>query len=192
MKRSILIFLVLGLSIILFGCSKDEFLAPGVDQGDQGTIFLKSAKTGIFTGVCTPVDPDNGVWYDLADDWRVTGTSLWTFESDEGATEVWGTSELFVDIGKPNGVPKGKPEGLSRGKWDVTWDGIVTPILDEDEAQIGVNIVCNAYGTGTKGAVKGLVAEWTYTMNWRFADDPSTFFYETEGFIEKNKKKNKD
>jgi len=185
MKRSNLMFLILGFSIIFFGCSKDDFMAPDIDQSDQGTIYLKAAKVSTFTGVCTPVDPDNGVWYDLADDWRVTGTSQWKFESDPGATEVFGTAVLFVDIGKPNGVPPGKPDGVFRGKWEIAWDGIITPIL-EDDVQIGINIVCDAYGTGTKGAVKGLVAEWTYTMNYLFAD-PNTFCYETEGFIEKDK-----
>ena len=100
-------------------------------------------------------------------------------------SEMSGTAELFVDTGKPNGVPKGNPEGVFRGKWEITWDGIKTPILDADDV-IGINIVCEAVCTGVEGAVKGLVAEWTYTMNF-IITDPATFFYATEGFIKKDK-----
>ena len=44
MKRSRLVFLIIGVSIIFFGCSKDDFLAPELDQSDQVTASLKSAK----------------------------------------------------------------------------------------------------------------------------------------------------
>ena len=44
MKSSNLMFLVLGLSIVFFGCSKDDFLAPELDQSHQVTGALKYAQ----------------------------------------------------------------------------------------------------------------------------------------------------
>ena len=44
MKRSKLVFLIIGVSIIFFGCSKDDFLAPELDQSDQLTASLKGTK----------------------------------------------------------------------------------------------------------------------------------------------------
>ena len=185
MKRSILMLLVIGVAMIFFGCEKMDPLVPDSNI-DQEITSLKAAKVRTFTGTCIPIDvnpPIINKWYDEADEWRVTGTTLWT-QPDPDVFE--GTAELFVDIGKPNGVPKGNPEGVFRGKWEITWDGIQTPIMDADE-MVGLKIVCDAYGIGKEGAVKGLVAEWTYTMNLLFADEANTFYYETEGFIKKDK-----
>ncbi len=43
MKLSKLMFLAIGAAIIFSGCSKDEFLAPELDQIDQAESTLKSA-----------------------------------------------------------------------------------------------------------------------------------------------------
>jgi hypothetical protein len=44
MKRSNLVFLLLGVTIVFFCCAKDDFLTPELEQGDQETASLKAAK----------------------------------------------------------------------------------------------------------------------------------------------------
>ena len=170
MKRSNLMFLILGLSIIFFGCSKDDFMAPDIDQNDQGEVSLKSLKNEKtpFSGTCVIVnlgDPGtttvlpNGKtlikgqtaeWYDEADDARVTGQTFWyinwLMEEEPNTAKLWGKSELFVKNGG--------------GKWEISWHGYQTPTPD------GFIIVCDAVGTGKEGEVKGLVAKWTYIMDF--------------------------
>lgn len=43
MKRSKLGFLVIGVAIVFFGCSEDDFLTPDLDQRDLVTTSLKKA-----------------------------------------------------------------------------------------------------------------------------------------------------
>jgi hypothetical protein len=70
MKRSNLVFLIIGVTIIFFGCSKDDFLAPELDQSDQVTASLKSAAkpSAHLTGAMDlyfdllAVPPDDPVW----------------------------------------------------------------------------------------------------------------------------------
>ena len=42
MKRSFLLSLVIGVTIIFFGCSENSFMTPEFDQSDQSTTRLKS------------------------------------------------------------------------------------------------------------------------------------------------------
>jgi len=42
MKRSFLLLLVIGVTIIFFGCSEGSFMTPEFDQSDQVTAHLKS------------------------------------------------------------------------------------------------------------------------------------------------------
>ena len=42
MKRSFLLSLVIGVTIIFFGCSENSFMTPEFDQSDQVTAHLKS------------------------------------------------------------------------------------------------------------------------------------------------------
>jgi len=71
MKSSNLVFLVLGVTIIFFGCSKDDSLTPESDLSDQVTTSLKSAKkpsahlTGAMDLYFNPgvfLDPTEPVW----------------------------------------------------------------------------------------------------------------------------------
>ncbi len=193
MKRSIFVFLVLGATIIFFGYSKIDPLAPELGQSDQVTTSLKSLQKGdvktSFTGTCTFVAPlDPGVtdtlpdgkiqvkeqiaqWYDEGSDSRITGKSIWYvnwLKEDELNAKIWGKAEIFVGVKDPDDEPI--------GKWEISWQGWQTQTSD------GYKIVCDAVGEGKEGEVKGLVANWTYTMNNSLGVD-STFFYKTEGHI---------
>ncbi len=191
MKHSNLMLLIIGVAIIFFGCSKDDFLAPELSQNDQGTVSLKSAKTPFieFSGVTTPVlqlfDPGistvlpNGKtkvtgmvadWYDAASDPLVTGTSIWyenwLFEADGSSAKIWGKADLNLDIG---------------GTWKISWHGTVTAyegytLFDPTHP---FTAVCYAVGTGKTGAVKGMVAHTTYTFD--FDGTPETFFWSFTG-----------
>ena len=124
-----------------------------------------------FQGTCTFVSPVPNTWYDETDDWRTTGTTIW----DQPDTAVFaGTAELIVD---PENT-----DGESRGKWEMTWEGSMTPSSD------GMILVANAEGTGIEGEVNGLKASWTYTMTydgeWPPNPPNSTFYYVIEGTIE--------
>ena len=50
----------------------------------------------------------------------------------------------------------------------------------DPEGQDPVSLPVDATGIGKEGAVKGMVAKWTYTFNF------GGFFYETEGYIQSN------
>ena len=191
MKRSNLMFLVIGVSIIFFGCSKDDSLAPELDQSDQVTNSLKSAKTPFieFSGVSTPVlqlfDPGTSTvlpngkikvtgmvadWYDDAGDVNYTGQSIWyenwLFEADGSSAKIWGKADLNLDIG---------------GTWKISWHGTITAeegytLFDPSHP---FTAVAYAVGTGKTGAVKGMVAHSTYTFD--FDGSPETFFWSFTG-----------
>ncbi len=187
MKRTNLMFLVIGLAIIFSGCSKDNSLAPELSQSDQET-FLKASKipfTGTSMPAGLPIGGDTtflpngktlitGVtveWYDHSDSCAgmITGSSYWTANSltdPDGSAKMWGKADIIVD-----------GENCS-GKWELSWHGYLT--LYEDGS--GLEIICDANGTGKEGDVKGMVGKWTYTMNYVFSD-PTTFFYATDGYI---------
>ncbi len=103
------------------------------------------------------------------DDWRVTGTTLWV-QPDEGVFE--GTAELFVDARNPHDE--------NSGKWEMTWFGSMTPSADGSSTLI----VAEAFGMGVEGKVRGMKANWTYTMT--YDGTPETFFYVVKGSIEKS------
>ena len=176
MKRLNLMALVIGVTILFSGCSKEDFSPPGLDPVDQEITSLKAAKVKrSFTGICTlttPPNPGDNAWYDATDDWRVTGTTVWV---QPDATIFGGTATLFVDAKNPHDE--------NRGKWEMTWSG------ELDFGAEGVVIVTNATGIGVEGKVKGMEAKWTYTMNYIGTDFPNpenpTFFYAIEGNIVK-------
>jgi len=62
MKHSNLVFLAIGVAIIFFGCSKDDFLAPESDQRDQVTASLKSAKPSSNLMGTMELDFTFGAW----------------------------------------------------------------------------------------------------------------------------------
>ena len=109
MKRSSLLLLLIGVAIIFFGCTKDDLVEPDLNLADQETTALKAAKVKrTFTGICMPIDvppPTINEWYDASDDWRVTGTTIWT----QPDLDVFGgTAELFVEATNPHDENRGK------------------------------------------------------------------------------------
>jgi len=178
MKRSKLMILVMGAAIIFFSCEKMESALPEPDQPDlEMASLMFTQANGTFEGICTPVEMTAEInkWYDATDDWRVTGTTIWV----QAADGFYGTAELFVDAKNPHDE--------NRGKWEMTWTGSITPTAD------GILLVASAEGIGVEGKVKGMEANWTYTMNYIGADFPNpanpTFFYKIEGSIEKNNRR---
>jgi hypothetical protein len=69
MKRSILMFLVIGVTIIFFGCSEDSSLTPVSDQSDLAATRLKGTKPSanligemdLYADLAA-VWPDDPVW----------------------------------------------------------------------------------------------------------------------------------
>ncbi|MCK5135356.1 MAG: hypothetical protein KAR19_06165 [Bacteroidales bacterium] len=117
MKRTSLMLLVIGVAIIFFGCTKEDLMDPELNLVDQETTALKSAKAKrTFEGICTFVKPVPNTWYDASDDWRVTGTTIW-LQPDINVFS--GTAELFVDAKNPHDE--------NRGKWEMIWEGTLTP-----------------------------------------------------------------
>ena len=187
MKRLNLMFLIIGLAIIFSGCSKDDSLAP-LDQSDQETNLKKANVKTPFTGTSSPdftppeapyagiitvlpngktkVKGETAWWYDYSeDDWRITGGSKWYINrliGEDGIQKVWGKTEIFVDG--------------NRGKWEISWHGYLYPTL------VGLSGYVDAVGSGKEGEVKGLVAKWTYSINFD-ASDMTTLYYATEGYI---------
>jgi len=175
MKRLITLFLVAAVTMFFYSCSENNSTAPEFSQSDQVTSTLAKEKIKrTFTGICTnvfpPNIPGNNEWYDAADDWRVTGTTIWV----QNPAVFGGTATLFVDAKNPHDE--------NRGKWEMEWTGKI--VLVEG----GALIVATATGVGVEGKVKGMTANWTYTMNY-VGDLPPTpnesFFYVIEGNIDK-------
>ena len=183
MKRSNLMFLVIGVAIIFFGCSKDDPLVPGLSQNDQGTTSLKAAKIKTpFSGYCSflaVLDPGEDVllpngttlrtgyvsqWKDNSDDPLVAGISTWTMnwliEEDGITAKIWGKAEILLNDG--------------RGKWKLSFHGNVT------NTEVGMIIEDVCVGTGKEGEVEGMVAKWAHKMDFDFSN-PATFVYNFEG-----------
>ena len=178
-------YLIIGTAFLFIGCTEGSILVDDVNQNDMEKISNKVTRTA-FIGTSTPVAPiepgieyelPNGKvftkgqifeWNDVADDWRVTGKSIWYISSmtqKDGIEKLMGKAELFVED--------------DRGKWEMSWHGYLTYV------EGGFDIYVDAIGTGKSGDVKGLVAKWIYTMNFRFAD-ASSFLYLSEGYIQSN------
>ena len=184
MKRLINVFLIVVSVFLLLSCQDNNPTNPAQNQNDQTMIpdskqtdnrFSPFAKVvSHFTGTSNfvaPLEPGtervlpNGKtlvleqkaeWYDEASDARVTGQTIWVINkllNKDGTGRVWGSAVLNVDDG---------------GKWDMIWWGTLT----------SEGIVAKAVGSGVEGAVKGLTAKWTYTM-----DFAQGFFYTSKGII---------
>ena len=178
MKHLKLIILIIGVSIFFFGCSKDNSLAPNQSQNDDVTSTYKAKKVHThFAGTSVPFpnldNPNENRWYDEADDWRVTGISIWVADPmipiNESTFELGGTAVLFVDA----------PEDDDPiGKWETTWWGTMTFTSPDGST---FRIVAHAVGIGVEGEVEGLTARWKYTMD--FDGSPETLMYVTKGKI---------
>jgi len=179
MKRSILVLLVIGVTIIFLGCSEDNCTAPvESNQAFAGTsIWVADIDPGVTTtldGGKTLITGQTSEWYDSTGVSMVTGKSFWDVNwliEEDGNAQLWGTSELLVDD--------------DRGKWKLTWSGQRTPTgggtFVEWESPFRIEV--EAVGTGIEGDVNGLEAKWTFTMD--FNGDFSTLFYKSEGYIVK-------
>ena len=105
----------------------------------------------------------------------VTGQSIWyanwLMEEEPNTAKIWGKAEIIVEGGG--------------GRWELSWYGWRTPTGEAPfiEWVSPFKLVVDAVGTGKEGAVKGLVAKWTYTMD--FDGDFSSLFYNSEGYIVK-------
>ena len=176
MKRLNLLFLILGVvTIVFFGCKEDECPTPTPTEFTGTSIPVLPGDEGITTVLPdgrTLIDGQTAEWYEEATDWMVTGQSFWIvnwlIEKEPPFTaQLWGTAVINVGV-KNTG-------DASRGKWELSWQGVQTPTQD------GFKIVVDAVGTGTEGEVKGLFANWTYTMNYN--GTPESMFYATAGTI---------
>ena len=164
--------LIAGVTMLFFGCEKDNSLGPDLSQGDEAEASLKAKKVPThFAGISTPTTPPNpgdNAWYDAADDPRVTGIGVWITDGVEQINditfELWGTAELTVDGGL--------------GKWESTWHGTQTLT---NTAGTTFRIVAHSVGAGTEGDVEGLTARWKYTMD--FDGTPESFKYVIKGKI---------
>ena len=174
MKHSILMFLVIGAIMILFGCSGDNPTAPVVNQNDQAPASLAKVKTE-FSGISTTfavLDPGKTVTLpdgrvlirglvvqteDILTDSRVTGIVTWVVNLDiypDGTDKRWGTGELIIP-------------GI--GRWDMPYKGW----LREGHVTYEVD------GHG-KGELRGLKAHWTYLK------PPNQGFFDVQGYIIEN------
>jgi len=174
-------FLVIGVTIIYFGCSENNTTAPELSQGDQVTTTLAKAKL-TFEGISECLYREEGVptilpngkilvvgkaqYLDVVDNPRVSGLALWTTnkkkEADLYSVKLWGKIELFVGVAKVEDVDN------AMGKWDISFHGYKT----------GPFVVIEATGQGKEGSVKGLVAKWEYKMDIR-----QGFTFTTKGLI---------
>jgi hypothetical protein len=172
MKHLLVFLMLLGCILIFSNCSEDELTKSDYPTSDEDIILRAGPDKRPFEGICTFVTFEGGnTWYDDTDDWRTTGTTVWT----ETGPGFEGTCLLYV-------APK-NPHDEYRGIWELTWTGTIT--FHDD----GVLIVAEATGIGVEGKVEGLSANWTYTMNYIGNDFPNpeneTFVYMIEGNIDK-------
>ncbi|NOX84867.1 MAG: hypothetical protein GXO86_02705 [Chlorobi bacterium] len=184
MKHSKLIVVIFALTIIFFGCSKDNTQlaepeqVPGMVDSTQTNFTGRSDfVVHIYPGDTTflrdgviLVKGSKSEWYeDALSCWEITGRSFWTVNQliyPDGNAKLWGKAEILVDCDK------------GQGKWELSWNGILTPTKYPD----GIKIVAFAHGFGKEGIVKGKVGKWTYTMKFDH-NDPTTFFYTSEGYF---------
>jgi len=97
-------------------------------------------------------------YFEKATDPRVVGVSLWYVDAiinEDGSMKYWGTAELIVDN---NG-----------GRWDMTWFG---------RKSSDGGAIAHVLGTGKEGAVKELIAKWTFIRK-----PGESKYYRTEGMI---------
>ena len=101
MKRLVTLFLIATVTMFFYSCSEKSSTVTGLEQNDQ-LVQPMAKKITQFTGTCTLIHfaPENA-WYDLTNDARVTGVTVWITEGTEPlgkkTTKLWGTAELFVD-----------------------------------------------------------------------------------------------
>jgi hypothetical protein len=169
MKRSIVMTLVVGVGLILFGCSEKNPTSP---ESSQPAAPLEKVVT-YFTGTSVNIgalDPGKTVALpggkvlirglvvqteDVLSDSRVSGVVTWVVNLDILAPDNdtrWGSGELII---------------ANVGKWDMTYKGYRTP-------EEGVRYEVDGHG---KDGLTGLKAHWTYLL----PNPPGVF--DVQGFI---------
>ncbi len=184
MKRSKLMILVMGATIIFFGCEKKRIKLPEPDQPDLKMTSLKCTQANTdIDGLRTPVEMTAEInkWYDCyrrSERPWVTGTTIWVQAVPgcrllRNSGDICGNAKIFMRS--------------NRGKRWKMGDG---PVSVTPTAEGHYYWWLAAEGIGVEGKVKGMEANWTYTMDYIGADFPNpanpTFFYKIEGSIEKN------
>jgi len=196
MKRLKLILLFIGVTMMFFGCQKDNAVDP--IEGDQLNPQLKAEKI-YFEGLCLPtLEPiecgeshelPNGmvkvtgfqsVWQDVTNDPLTTGFTYWDedmlFSKDRKSAKVWGKATLVLD------GDRGEWHFSMQGIWYIKEgsDDLLAPICDLPPPPTPlpssiIYAVCKA--VGKSGEVKGMVGEWTYVM-----DTDAGFYYVISGW----------
>jgi len=188
MKRLCLL-LVLGATIVFSGCQKDSPEVPS--QGEQITPQLKATQVQ-FEGVCKNgaiiycgdiKELPNGMikvfnfeseWEDETNDPLTTGISHWVenfiFAKDGKSYRFWGKATLTTDFG----VWEYSLHGNSYAKEGYTTGPPCAgpPVPSESFGYI--------HAVGKSGAVKGMVGEWFYYMDWY--GFPQAFEWEVTGW----------
>jgi hypothetical protein len=184
--------LILIAAIVFFGCQKDTQISS--DEGVQSISQLKADKIP-FTGICTFVDilacgsqheMGNGmvkitgfqsIWYDNTSDPLTTGHTYWhedfLIAKDGKSTKVWGKATLVLDD------EKGEWEFSMQGSVDVKEgeEGVIEPACPVNIGPPASTIIGVCKATGKSGMVKGMVGEWTYTL-----DTDTGFYYKVDGW----------
>ncbi len=185
-----LLIILLGATLIFFGCSKDNFVNPGPDQNDQSTLKKAHVRT-TFTGTSNwVVDSNKGTvtirpngnmliegivseWYDETDAWQTTGQSIWyedwEFFEKAKKIKIGGKAELNVAPG----------DASHYGKWEMSWHGWINDYAFDEDGNFSKGIVSVVVvGKGVSGEVEGLVGHWKYHM-----DLSEGFTYYCDGFF---------
>ncbi len=201
MKR--LLIILLGVTLIFFGCSKNDFVNPGLDQNDQNTLKKAFVKTA-FTGKEFPVanlDPGeisvlpNGKtlqmgakvrWFDVTTAPTACGLTDWTFnalwdgEPMASPGKYWGKGRMIVKTITPAYSPE-LPASMytigddSLGIWDITFHGPIVAVKDS-EGKPALEFTAYSTGIGESGEVKGFVSHMVYVFN------TSVGYYTINGF----------
>jgi hypothetical protein len=181
MKRLSFLLIFGAALLFFFGCQKDNPLEP--TQGEQLTPELKVERVS-FEGVCqNPAilycgdiqELPNGMikvmnfeseWEDYTNDPMTTGKSHW-FEnfiiSKTGASyKFWGKATLTTDFGEWEYSMHGY--SYAQPGYVILPPCAGPPVPSESDAYV--------HAVGKSGAVKGMVGEFRYYMDWQGFPQP--------------------
>lgn len=153
---------------------------------------MPAPKDPIDLGVTTPNPPSpDGTtvigyiaeWYDDVDDYRLNGPSIWYcdyyWEGLPFGSDCYAEGKTYILVEDPN-----NPDGDPIGKWEMTFQGNLVFSMTDTGPRIAGSV--DGYGRGVEGVVKGMEAEWLYSIDWDFTGAP---MYIVEGKITKGKGK---
>jgi len=181
MKRTNLLFLVLTIIFVSFGCKNEEGTTPQKTEFTGTCTMVKEISPGkvdVLESGKILVTGTSDEWYDSTSIAQVTGQSFWysnrIMEADFSSADSWGTAVINVGVKK-----EGDPV---LGKWELIWKATLTGgVFDPETGTFSEGIIKGeACGTGVSGNVEGMVGHWTYTMDLSKGD-----IYYSEGYIVK-------